>query len=71
MGDSLLVVGGRPQFKVHVHTDEPGQCSSIGDRPSESSREIEIDNMKEQTAARDRRLAQTRADVSPSAEMPG
>lgn len=55
MGDSLLVVGGEGHYKVHVHSDEPGDVLSIATKRGVLS-EIEIDNMKEQTAARTRRL---------------
>ena len=37
LGDSLLVVGGEGQFKVHVHTDEPGQGAWLWRQPRESS----------------------------------
>jgi len=55
LGDSLLVVGDPRQVKVHVHTDEPGRVLAFGTAVGVLS-EIEIDNMKEQTAARSRRL---------------
>jgi uncharacterized protein len=57
LGDSLLVVGDETQVKVHVHTDDPGQVLSLASARG-VLREIEIDNMKEQTAARSARLAQ-------------
>lgn len=59
-GDSLLVVGGDGQYKVHVHTDEPGHVLTEATARGVLS-EIEIDNMKEQTAARARRLEQAAA----------
>jgi DAK2 domain fusion protein YloV len=59
-GDSLLVVGGEEQFKVHVHSDDPGKVLSLATIKGELS-EIEIDNMKEQTAARTKRLEQAAA----------
>jgi DAK2 domain fusion protein YloV len=55
LGDSLLVVGAEGQFKVHVHSDEPGKVLELGTSKGVLT-EIEIDNMKEQTAARTRRL---------------
>jgi DAK2 domain fusion protein YloV len=55
LGDSLLVVGGGEQFKVHVHSDEPGKVLELATAKGVLS-EIEIDNMKEQTAARTMRL---------------
>jgi DAK2 domain fusion protein YloV len=57
LGDSLLVVGGGGQVKVHVHTDDPGRVLSIGTSLGVLS-EIEIDNMAEQAEARARRLAE-------------
>jgi DAK2 domain fusion protein YloV len=55
LGDSLLVVGGEGQFKVHVHSDEPGKVLGLATSLGVLT-EIEIDNMKEQTAARAKRL---------------
>jgi DAK2 domain fusion protein YloV len=55
LGDSLLVVGGDGQFKVHVHSDEPGEVLGLATAKGVLT-EIEIDNMKEQTAARTKRL---------------
>jgi len=55
LGDSLLVVGGGGQFKVHVHSDDPGKVLALGTSRGVLS-EVEIDNMKEQTAARTKRL---------------
>ena len=57
MGDSLLVVGDSEQIKVHVHTDDPGEVLALGTSMGVLSG-IEIDNMREQTAARSRRLAE-------------
>ena len=64
LGDSLLVVGDERQLKVHVHTDEPGAVLAIAGAGGVLT-EIEIDNMKEQTAARRRRLA----EVEPKAPV--
>ncbi|NLO27489.1 MAG: DAK2 domain-containing protein [Actinobacteria bacterium] len=55
LGDSLLVVGDARQIKVHVHTDDPGTVIGLATARGVLS-EIEIDNMKEQTAARTKRL---------------
>lgn len=68
LGDSLLVVGSPRQIKVHVHTDEPGQILALATARG-ILREVEIDNMKDQTAERDRRLrqAESQAYSSPSA----
>jgi fatty acid kinase len=60
LGDSLLVVGDGNQLKVHVHTDDPGQVLGLASVHGVLS-EIEIDNMKEQTAARSSRLKETDA----------
>ncbi len=57
LGDSLLVVGDASQVKVHVHTDDPGRVLTLASARGVLG-EIEIDNMKEQTAARTQRLAQ-------------
>jgi uncharacterized protein len=60
LGDSLLVVGDQHQLKVHVHTDEPGTIIGIASALGVLT-EVEIDNMKEQTEARRRRLAEAEA----------
>ena len=64
-GDSLLVVGGGSQLKVHIHTDEPGTVLSFAtDHGTLFS--IEIDNMKEQIAARTARLQAEETIVAPN-----
>lgn len=55
LGDSLLVVGTESQLKVHIHTDEPGAVLTLATTRG-VVREVEIDNMKDQTAAREARL---------------
>lgn len=55
LGDSLLVVGGPTQLKVHIHTDEPGAVLALATARG-VLHSVEIDNMKEQTAARTARL---------------
>jgi len=55
LGDSLLVVGTDTQIKVHLHTDEPGTVLGLATARGTLS-QIEIDNMREQTAARYARL---------------
>ncbi len=57
LGDSLLVVGDQSRLKVHVHTDDPGDVLGLATSLGILS-EIEIDNMKEQAAARLERLSQ-------------
>lgn len=55
LGDSLLVVGTESQLKVHIHTDQPGTVLTLATSRG-VVREVEIDNMKDQTAAREARL---------------
>jgi uncharacterized protein len=55
LGDSLLVVGTESQLKVHIHTNEPGTVLTMATMRG-LVREVEIDNMKHQTAAREARL---------------
>lgn len=55
LGDSLLVVGTESQIKVHIHTDQPGTVLTLGTMRG-VLREVEIDNMKDQSAAREARL---------------
>ena len=62
LGDSLLVVGDETQLKVHVHTDNPGQVLGLATSVGVLSK-IEIDNMREQIAARGgKQLATALAD---------
>ena len=57
IGDSALVVGDERMIKVHVHTNDPGlvlsQAVKLG-----AIGEVEINDMHEQTRARDERLAE-------------
>jgi uncharacterized protein len=57
LGDSLLVVGGAGEVKVHVHTDDPGRALTLATAVGVVE-EVEIENMHVQTAAREERLAQ-------------
>jgi len=56
LGDSLLVVGELPVFKVHVHTDDPGAALSAAVAMGNIDR-VEIADMRRQTADRERRLS--------------
>jgi DAK2 domain fusion protein YloV len=56
LGDSLLVVGDQERVKVHLHTDHPGEVLTLATSLGVLT-EIEIDNMREQQAAREARLA--------------
>ncbi len=60
LGDSLLVVGTDSQVKVHVHTDEPGRALALATAQG-TIHEVEIDNMRDQTAARTKRLREAEA----------
>ena len=55
LGDSALVVGGERMLKVHVHTDDPGAVLSYASAHGTID-EVEINDMREQTRARDERL---------------
>jgi|tagenome__1003787_1003787.scaffolds.fasta_scaffold20982567_5 DAK2 domain fusion protein YloV len=59
LGDSLYVVGERPMFKVHVHTDDPGAALSLAVAAGTIDR-VEIADMYRQTADRERRLSVVR-----------
>jgi len=63
LGDSLLVVGDKRQIKVHVHTDDPARVIGLATARGTLS-EVEIDNMKEQTAARTKRLEEASAQAA-------
>lgn len=68
LGDSVLVVGDPSQLKIHVHTDNPDEVLRLALGRGVLS-EIEIDNMKEQTAARSARLGRAGASTLPDAGM--
>jgi uncharacterized protein len=55
IGDSALVVGDHGMVKVHVHTNDPGEVLSAALKLGTIG-EIEINDMHEQTKARDERL---------------
>jgi DAK2 domain fusion protein YloV len=55
IGDSALVVGDRRMIKVHVHTNDPGMVLSEALKLGTIG-EVEINDMHEQTKARDERL---------------
>jgi uncharacterized protein len=55
LGDSALVVGDEHMIKIHVHTDDPGIVLSAAVEKGALG-EIEINDMHEQTRARDERL---------------
>ena len=64
LGDSLLVVGESPTFKVHVHTDDPGAALTLGVAMGTVDR-VEIANMHDQTEQRTLRLL---AQIEPQGE---
>jgi hypothetical protein len=55
VGDSALVVGDRRMIKIHVHTNDPGMVLSEALKLGTIG-EVEINDMHEQTKARDERL---------------
>jgi DAK2 domain fusion protein YloV len=57
IGDSALVVGDARLVKVHVHTNDPGAVLSEALKHGAIG-EVEINDMHEQTRARDERLQQ-------------
>ncbi|MHB8355223.1 MAG: DAK2 domain-containing protein [Vulcanimicrobiaceae bacterium] len=46
-GDSLIVAGGPPTIKVHVHTDTPDVAQAIASKHGELTR-VKVDNMEQQ-----------------------
>lgn len=56
VGGSELVVGDRDTYKIHVHTDRPGDVLSWATSLGEVS-EVHINNMRRQTAERSQKLA--------------
>jgi len=68
LGDSALVVGDELMLKIHVHTDDPGVVLSHAVTLGALG-EIEINDMHEQTRARDERLRdETGASAPPGAD---
>jgi len=59
-GDSILVVGAAPAFKVHVHTDDPGGALRVGTAAGVIGG-VEVGDMYAQTEERLARLAPKRA----------
>ncbi|MDZ4169339.1 MAG: DAK2 domain-containing protein [Coriobacteriia bacterium] len=57
VGGSELVVGSNGEYKVHVHTNDPGAVLSHVTSMGEVA-EVHINNMRRQTAARDELLRQ-------------
>ncbi|MEO9175979.1 MAG: DAK2 domain-containing protein, partial [Gaiellales bacterium] len=60
LGDSILIVGAAPVFKVHVHTDDPGGALRLGTHVGTIGG-VEVADMHAQVAARLARLAPERA----------
>jgi len=67
-GGSELVVGDRDTYKIHVHTDRPGDVLTWATSLGEVS-EVHINNMRRQTAERAQKLAAGSAGA-PSASKP-
>jgi hypothetical protein len=59
-GDSILVVGAAPAFKVHVHTDDPGGALRVGTDAGVIGG-VEVSDMHAQMLERLARLAPERA----------
>src|ERR671924_101346 len=62
LGDSVLVVGDEATLKVHVHTDEPEVAVAAFATAGEVQR-LDVADMREQIAARERRLTPSRTGV--------
>ena len=62
IGDSVLVVGDEATLKVHVHTDDPEVAVVAFEGAGEVQR-LDIADMREQIAARERRLTTSRTGV--------
>jgi DAK2 domain fusion protein YloV len=68
MGDCELLVGTHPDFKVHVHTNEPGTVLTYMTQRGQVS-EVHIHNMQLQSASRASDLAAA-ADATQAAAPP-
>jgi DAK2 domain fusion protein YloV len=62
IGDSVLVVGDRATLKVHVHTDEPDAAVVVFEGAGEVQR-LDVGDMREGIAERERRLVPARTGV--------
>ena len=62
IGDSVLVVGDQATLKVHVHTDEPEVAVAVFEEAGDVQR-LDVADMREQIAARERRLAPAHTGV--------
>jgi hypothetical protein len=62
IGDSVLVVGDEATLKVHVHTDEPDRAVALFEAVGEVQR-LDVGDMREQIAARERRLQPARTGI--------
>jgi DAK2 domain fusion protein YloV len=62
IGDSVLVVGDEATLKVHVHTDEPEVAVAVFEQAGDVQR-LDVGDMREQIAARERRLSLARTGV--------
>jgi DAK2 domain fusion protein YloV len=66
MGDCELLVGAHPDFKVHVHTNEPGTVLTYMTERGQVA-EVHIHNMKLQSDDREANLASEAANQPPKA----
>jgi fatty acid kinase len=62
IGDSVLVVGDQATLKVHVHTDEPEVAVAVFEQAGEVQR-LDVGDMREAIAERERRLVPARTGV--------
>jgi DAK2 domain fusion protein YloV len=62
IGDSVLVVGDEATLKVHVHTDQPDLAVGVFDETGQVQR-LDVGDMREGIAERERRLAPGRTGV--------
>ena len=62
IGDSVLCVGDARTLKVHVHTDEPEVAVAVFEEAGDVQR-LDVGDMREQIAARERRLSPARTGV--------
>lgn len=69
LGTSLMVVGDACLIKVHVHTERPGDALNLGAAHGELTG-IEIANMRDQVAERERSRAPAAEPAAP-AQQPG
>jgi len=68
IGDCELLVGAHPNFKIHVHTNEPGQVLNYMTERGQV-KDVHIHNMQEQSEQRNADLLSSQSETATEAYM--